>query len=879
MGRFSSPQLAMLCLQALDHFRYYFTVQTTSSAYQKFVEDTGQYQMSVAIMTMAEPVPGLVVGNVVTISGASVTDYNATWPISQTLNSAAMSITQTAVASGTATFNYSVITGTPPAVGQLVTISGTSNADGQLNLVNATIVTATGGSSGSFTVTVALPDAAAAPEDGQATTAGTIFAFDPGLLTLGTGTSPIYGDSTGGTLTFTSSSAQLIGPGTRQGTVFFITRNGYWTAPAPPITFACPENTTAIFASQIPIGPPNVVGRGIAFTEAGQDGVPGANFFTIPTPVEYIVQNVKYTATSLIINDNTSTSASFFFTDSVLLNAEAIDVYGFNLFNQIELGNPGWVTAYSTRNFYGLCQNKIQNFNNLSFDGGYLPSGQLVPLGWSSPDIYGSLLVSPIFGNSYYIKNTTDDTLAVAGLIGQTAFQDAYQQPIIYPNTAFSVRVTARTPGGGGAGSLEVSLFSNGITYGSFFITIDSLTTTMATYTGTILTNEFLTVPTNLQLLVQAIEIGAGADVEIDRIEVFPTAIPVLTTTVYGSYAGEPEQVDGETGQGQFISENQQPVNGAVVMYVTFYGLMGQGPNASMYSWQASADLEPAQWDEPEVAQRAGACGPMAFDFGEQWIVMACRNGIYLYEGGQPGKIMQEIYQVWDAINWEAAHTIWVKNDVTNRRLFVGIPLPTPNFWLPNAPVNANPTSPNVILMLNYQGMDSGKEIQAMPQMHTTMFGSLNAIDMRRKWTLWQIAAPYGAFVTTSTDKAFYLCNGEANSKVYKLDPTATTDDGVAIDALYTTAGMGSPSKLSEQPQLGAYNKRIGYIGLRATGTGTLNMRLLPDQLVGPADSTVGYNTWTVPGGFNLRSVTKRFAIHRKFLCQSDVCRVYRAGL
>lgn len=90
-------------------------------------------------------------------------------------------------------------------------------------------------------------------------------------------------------------------------------------------------------------------------------------------------------------------------------------MYGYNLFNQIEIGNPAWITAYSTRNFYGECQNKIQNFNNLSFDGGYLPTGQVLPLGWSTPDTYGSLLVSPIFGNSYYIQNTTTDTLSAAG--------------------------------------------------------------------------------------------------------------------------------------------------------------------------------------------------------------------------------------------------------------------------------------------------------------------------------------------------------------------------------------------------------------------------------------------------------------------------------
>ena len=252
--------------------------------------------------------------------------------------------------------------------------------------------------------------------------------------------------------------------------------------------------------------------------------------------------------------------------------------------------------------------------------------------------------------------------------------------------------------------------------------------------------------------------------------EVYPTAIPVLTTTVYLSYAGLYEQVDAVTGAVVFSSENQQPVNGAVVMYDTFYALKGwagTAPGASLYSLQSSANLEPAQWQEPEVAQKSGAIGVLAYDFGEQWIVMANRNGLFLFEGGQPGKINHEIIQIWDAINWKAAKSIWVRNNVAQRKLLVGVPMPTPNQWLPNAPVNAKPQTPNVILCLNYQGLDSGSELKSAPQMHTTMFGTLTSIDMRRKWSIWQIPSPYGAVCQGVTDEEIFICNGRGNSKVY----------------------------------------------------------------------------------------------------------------
>ncbi len=839
---------------------FYFTYIVPSIAYTYYQGSghpgyTCTFQRTLATMNMSVPLPGLVVGNQVTITGTSETGYNNVWPISQTLNSSQMVITETAVSGGVATYTYALSGGSAaaPAAGQLVTITGTTNANAALNLTNATISTATGGSSGSFAVLVSAPDAATVAEDGQAVTAGTIFAFDPGLPVLGTSTSPIYGNATGGTLTFGGPSGQFIGAGTRQGTVIFITRNGYYTAPAPPVTFTLPSNTDAIAVNQIPIGPPNVVARAILLTEAGQNGVPGANFFTLPTPVQYIVEGVTYTTTSLFINDNVTTTATLFFTDSVLLNGKACDVYGYNLFNQIEIGDAGWVISYATRNFYGLCRNKVQNFNNLSFDGGYLPSSVLTPLGWTMPDGYGSLVGSAKFGNAYYIKNTNSDMQEVAGLISQTAYQDAYDIPIINANTAYSVRVSAAIPSGNTNGNLVVSLTANGITYGSFTLPFSQMTSNYQTYIGTLLVNELPTVPTALMLNVSATGMGVGADVEIDRVELFPTAIPVLGTTVYGSYAGLPEQVDAVTGQVGFSSENQQPVNGAMVLYDTFYGLKGWGgttPGSSLYSLQKDSNLEPAQWDEPEVAQRSGgACGPLAFDLGEQWFVGAIRAGIYLFVGGQPGKINQEIYQVWDAINWKAASTIWVKVDITHRRLYIGVPMPTPNFWLPNAPVNAAPTSPNVILMCNFQGLDSGQELKSEPQMHTTMFGTLNAIDMRRKWSLWQIPAPYANFCAGVNDEEFQICNGRGNSKIYTLDDTNETDDGAVIDSLYTTAGLVELSKRAQAQGVGGGRIRWGHMVASMESAGNVQVKLYPNRLLGPGDPTEGYNAWQMPGG------------------------------
>lgn len=817
----------------LDHFRYYFTVQANNTSFENIVEAAGQYQLSVATVTTSKPVPGLAVGNKVTISGASIAGYDSTWTVTRALNSASMVITQTAVTGSVATYNYSISSGSPPATGQLVTVTGTTNANGALNVNSATITSSTGGASGTFTVAVAVTSAASVPEDGLATTAGTQFEFDPGITTLGTGASPIFGNSTGGVLTFIPDTAQLIGPGTRQGTVFFITRNGYFTAPAPPVTFTCPENTTSINVSNIPVGPPNVIARGISITDAGQNGTPGGNFFTLPTPVDYVVNNQTFTSTSFYINDNTSTTATLSFTDNILLNGLAIDTYGYNLFNQIEIGDPGWIASYDFRNFYGLCRNKVQNFLNLSFDGGYLPtSGQLFPLGWTTPDSYGQVIVSPRFGDAYYIKNTTASTLPVAGLISQSAFEDWEKQPILNANTQYSVRIAARIPSGNSAGNLVITLTSGGSALGTYTLPFSSLTSNYQILTGTLLTSVFTTVPSDLMLNVSATSLGTEADMEIDRVEIYPTNIPVLGTTVFGSYAGLPEQVDDVTGVVKFESENIQPVNAAHVMYDTLYAMkawQGHTPGASMYSLQSTANLEPADWAEPEVAQKCGAIGVLAYDFGEQWLVMANRAGLYLFEGGQPGKISQEIFQVWESINWNAGDKIWVLNDVDQRRLFVGVPMPTPNFWLPNAPINNNPTSPNVILMCNYQGLDSGGMLKTEPQMHTTMFGTLNAIDMRRKWSIWQIPSPYAAICINSGVRTSNIGPPPPPPLIPQtapaMPPPVTVPPGTGVAWAYpTVASPGAPVVFGPPNPLintsaGAYNNFPVSNGVLAGGT------------------------------------------------------------
>lgn len=949
--------------------RYYFTVQASSNNYAFYGgpdDATGYYQLSIATLVVSTPIPDVSDGDQIVISGVTPGGWNATWTIENALASGVYNITQTQMTAGIATYTWSWAgTGQAiaPQAGQLVTVIQTLNGNGIFNVTDAPIATVTGGpASGTFTiVNFQSQNISAEAEQGQAQTAGTQFQFDPGQTTIGTLNSPIFGNATGGTVSIAGATT-AIGAGTRQAVCFFETRNGLKTACSAPITFTTTNAANYIYATSIPIGPPNVIRRWIAFTGAGANGIPGPNFYTIDTPVTYTLNNQTYLYSATYIDDNVTTQAKFTFTDAVLLAGDEIDVDGNNLFSQIELGSSAWNVAYASRMCYGLEQNKVLNFTNLSFDGGYIPNpgGNLAPLGWgidaasntnagtpanvtsfqvgasnvvtfqasnsfiagqpvfitglsttvgllmdnilftvlsaglsasqfeaSSPsfshaatgstsdtglatptNIGATLRVSPVFGNSYYIQNLLTGTQTTLGMIIQNAYQDAYNVPIILPSTLYSVRVTARIPSGLTTGNLVVDLTDSntgfvsgtggtnyGITYGSFIVPFASMTQTMAIYTGTLLTTPFLTgVPKGLLLRVYAQNIGYGADVEIDRLEVFPTNTPTLTTNVRISYVNNFEAFDANTGNIGLASRNQQPAWGAFELHDQLYFLK----STSMESTEDVSGVEPSDigggWGTHEVSDRVGACGIHAYDYGEEWAIMACRNGMFGFNGGQPIRIDFQQKEIWESINWAYGHTIVLRNDLPNRRILCAIPLPTPNQWLPLAPLNANPTSPNVIIMWNYQGLDSFEEIVSGRAMHTTMFGTLAAVDMRIKCSLWNITTPYMGFITqpNSTTQELLICNGVGNEKIYRFDPTALSDDGAAINSFYVTFGFVNSAKASQNPLLGFHRKRFNMSQQLIKGSGTATLTVYPNYIL--KASTLAFNpyAYTVPGGIAL---------------------------
>jgi hypothetical protein len=863
----------------VSHYRYYFTVQLPTSNYQNTVESTGQYQITQGTVTTSAPVPGLGPGAQVSIAGASVTAWDGVYPIVEAINAGSYNITQTALSGGTATYTWQLVSGAAPAAGQLVTVSNTLNANGVLNVTDALIATATGTTSGTFTITgfASNLNFATAVEEGQATTAGTQFVIDPGAPNVGSTTvNPIYGNSTGGTITVVGSATGgtlPIGAGTRQCGWIFISRNGTYGPASPPLTYTVANGANYV-QTTAPIGPPNVIARLWYTTQAGQNGVPGANFYTTTVPTLFTVNGVQYTSSSFLIPDNVTTTAKFTFSDYVLLQSDAIDIVGNNLFNLIEIGNPAVILQYADRTFYVGCQNKVQNFLNMSFDGGYnATSGGAspVPLGWnldaaSNPvyegyaqSIAASLLVSPIFGNSLYVVNHTGSTQTMLGMVTQSAYQDAWNEPILNPNgipVPYSFRITCRTPSGQTTGNIVVDLTNSnqgvyGTTLATVSIPISSLTTTMAQYTFSLVPSPGLTsIPAGLLFRVWGQNIANGGDYEIDRIEPFPTNQPVLTNTVLVSYPFEPEQVDIVTGQLTLASQNQNPVYGATVIQ----DQLSFKKSTSLVEVEDAANLEPSFWTTRETSQAgSGAVGPNAFSQGADWDLSLHTTGINVFEGGKPMPISRELQamqtgdQLWDQINWAVKQTFWLVNDLRARRFYVGVAMNTPNFWLPNAATVSNPTQPNVILMCNYDGCATAQELEGAPPVHVTMFGNLKAMDMRRKWSIWQIASPAANICLDGNTNfsTIFICNGIGSGKIYRLlaPDVQPTDDGTPIKPLFTTSGQPGTEK-AQALQLGSGQKYVSEWMANVQGSSPANglqIRHYPNILPPLWSASTGY--------------------------------------
>src|SRR6266446_4431498 len=721
------------------------------------------------LVTITTSAPhGLAAGQSVTIAGVGVAGYNGTFPIV-----AIPSITQFTYIAGASGLAAS---GGGTAASATATIQ-TTIAHG---FVAGQLVTTTGvgvaGYNGTFAITN-VPDA----------THFTFTAATGGLAASGGGNAAAAGS---------------VSAGVHQVRVIFKTRQGYLTQPGPATIWTASGGKRAV-VTNIPTGPSNVVARILCFTGAG-----GASFF-------YTGGGTTLFSGNMVLADNSTTSLVVDFSDAILLAGTNVD----NLFKLIELGDCAGVLDYAQRLFWWGERNKINDWVNLRFDGGFTgPSLPHYPLGWTPDAVFapggGDEQSFVVWGSAYTIVG--NGTTPTRGLMTQSAMQDALGAPRIQANTDYTVRARCARNATLSQGTLHLHLYSTsgGINTTGLQLTAAQLTTSYVEYTAQF-TAPLATIPRDLLLRLCADGTpNQNGQFYVDCIEIFPTAQPVSASLVRASRVEDPESYDGIDGLLSIAENNGQAIRAAFKLRERLYF----AKEHSLYVTQDDGTNEPSLWAIAEVSRKLGTPSVRGVGIGEDWVVIAHPTGLYIFSGGEPIKISQEIQPTWNQIHWQYGHTLWVTVDTKERRILIGVPL-------------GAATSPNKILMLDYRDLDDADLIASRPPINITFTGRKTATDKTRKWSPWTVAANACALIERTDGTAMVAIGGGTpgvggggpTGKVYQLKDTQLSDDGSAIPSYYTTHYF--PERAVEQSlNLGAHRKLFSYLTMFVEGAGNLSL-------------------------------------------------------
>jgi len=597
---------------------------------------------------------------------------------------------------------------------------------------------------------------------------------------------------TGGNL---SCGGQLA-PGTHKCCVFYELADGSFTAPSPLATFNSSGNTK-ITVYNLPIGTPNTVARCVAFTAAD-----GGNFFYIPTDIigtQSTLGGVTMPAlvgTSTRVPDNFSLSATFDFSDSTLLAATGIDIPGNNLFAQVTLAPCQGVISYADRLFVWGEWNKVQNFLGMSMSAQYVNS-PATPAGWIS---YGTGTQTTGNLNQYAYTITGDGSQNAIGVIAQGCYEDANNVPILKPNTTYRWRAFVQVSAVPTVASTLI-LDITGST--STAISSANFDLTTATTAGSWVTATFAPLPAAIPsasvLRVYEVGLPAGTTVSISEIQIIPDNQPIITNQMRGSYAFNPTGFDSVTGLLKI--PGNQPITDCFVYKDQLYIAT---PKSLYYT--TDSGTEPSGWVINEVSNKVGAISPRACDGTDSGYFLANRSGVYLLDGNDPDIVSNEIKRTWDRINWSASKLIWLKHDVVERMLYIGIPVD-------------GSTSINMVLTCSFRSCQTGD----IPNpIHVTLAGKIDATENARKWAPWSLSALCGQKLVTATDEQMSF--GLAGvPQVYTLSAANLHDDDATtpIPAMYQTYFlMGSDDEA--QYNLGSHRHLVQYVTASAAGTGNL---------------------------------------------------------
>lgn len=595
--------------------------------------------------------------------------------------------------------------------------------------------------------------------------------------------------------------------GVRHAVCMFQTDDGYITGPSFPVRVSTSGNKKLVVSS-LPIGPSNVSARVLGFT-----GIDGGAYFYIPVPAR---NNGNAISTSTVVNDNTSTSAMFDFSDDTLLSATAIDVDGNNLFRLKVLGNCSGVDFYADRTLWWGDENKALSFVNMGFEGGISADGS--PMGWTVSGAGLSVVTVADFGDGVQFAAASTANMT------QSAYLDYYGDQILEPNTQYTFKCWASKSGGSPNVVAEI--------YDSVGLSV--LATVTIPITSGFISGKFsaktpAVMPSGVQLRVYVTN-NAAVTVTLDELSCIFTDNPYNDTAFACSYIQNPESIDGVSGT-MGATADPTPIMDSGRLRDNFYFVT----QTRLHTTKDQDSSEPSGWSVNEVADKCGACTMQGMMSGENWLLWPGKDGARMFDGSQPIKITQDVQAVWESINQSALTRIWAVNDSEQRRMYWGVP-------------TGVSTLTNKVFMMDYRFAETASEIEDRGAVRISSYsGKILVIDLSRKFSPWTIPATAGGFLTTTVGKVATFSDG--SGRTYRLDPAKLHDDDYGtIPAYYVTSPFVS-GDMEQQLQLGNNRHLYTFLSLFVFGTGKLTITPLENALS---------NVWPARGPYTMSQDPQR---------------------
>lgn len=516
---------------------------------------------------------------------------------------------------------------------------------------------------------------------------------------------------------------------------------------------------------------------------------------------------------------------------------------------QLTFSNPGLGSSDVNLSTFGF-QLQIASgaLSDLTFyvNSGYVSlSDQDAPLGWSTGDSTGggfSIAQSNLPG-IYQLYEMTAAGGNADCMIEQSAYQDAFGDSIVLPNTEYTIRALV-FQSGATQGLLVWDLYSP--SQGQLCFTellcaeMPELSDNPGFSTADFSMETPAIIPSDTLFRIYLSGVNAGAVISLGENSMIYSANPYLGNVCPVSYVLNPEGISLTTGN---LGSADDP--SPIMCFSVQRNVSLLKSYSGTHTFQDNGQ-EPDEWQVNNDARSAGACSLRAGDPGqfgtgdasEDWDVTVNQDGMYLFAGGDFWKISQELDRgdpsspipTWQDINWSAEQTIVVKNDPRTHRIYILAPL-------------FGATKPNICWVLDYKELDTGTDLANGPSLKIGITGKMLSTDKTRKWSRWMISAnDADILIRPGNDKEMTFAGGtrkgNAYGNLYTLDSTKFHDDDYGqIFPYYTTYGFVN----HEQEQmlgLGTDRKLLRKICGFITGVGYVAIIPFVNSMANPMPST-----------------------------------------